>query len=68
MYDSNCNQLVRGIKKHPKCFRKTKYYEIFKDFDGSTGYHLVSKLNNSERLYLMGIAENLIKMREENKI
>ena len=60
MYDNNCNQLVKGIKKHPEDFKKTKYYKQFYDFDGSTGYHLYSRLNQEEKFRLRGAAQYLI--------
>ena len=34
-------ELVDLIKKHPKEFRTIRHHEIFEDFDGNTGYHLV---------------------------
>jgi len=49
MFDNNCNQLVRGIKKYPKEFKQTKYYYCFKEFDGSTGFDLYSKLNAKDK-------------------
>lgn len=27
--------------KHTAAFKKSKFYGLFKDFDGSTGYHLL---------------------------
>ena len=34
-------ELVGLIKKYPKEFKTIRHHEIFEDFDGSTGYHLV---------------------------
>lgn len=44
-FDNNCNQLVELMRKYPKLINKSKYSYCFYDFDGSTGFHLVSRLN-----------------------
>lgn len=36
-------ELVELIKKYPKEFRTIKHWELFKDFDGSTGFDLAKK-------------------------
>jgi hypothetical protein len=40
-YDDTCKRMVELIGK--KEFKKSTFYEDFKDFDGSTGYHLGEK-------------------------
>lgn len=40
-YDEWCKELAELQLKHPKeCASVKFYYKEFKDFDGSTGYHL----------------------------
>lgn len=63
MYDINCNQLVEYIKKYPKSFRKSNYHLIFKDFDGSTGFHLYKRLNKVQKSEMLSIALSLIKLK-----
>lgn len=36
-------ELAELIKKYPKEFQTIKHWEIFKDFDGSTGFDLAKK-------------------------
>ena len=62
MYDNNCNQLVKGIKKFPEAFKQTKYYYAFKGFTGETGFDLYSKLNTEDREKLEQQAEYLVLM------
>ena len=44
-FDQNSQQLIQMMQEHPKDFVKSKYYYVFNDFDGSTGYDLVRRLN-----------------------
>lgn len=48
-------ELVDLIKKYPKEFKTIKHWDVFKDFDGSTGYHLVDKAtpNLISKAYLL---------------
>lgn len=36
-------ELVALIKKYPKEFRTIRHWEIFKDFDGSTGFDIAKQ-------------------------
>ena len=51
MYDSNVKQLLDLMKKNKSILSNSKYANLFSDFDGSTGFHFVKKLQN-ERLEL----------------
>lgn len=56
-YDAICYQLVdMQSKADPKALKRTKYYYVFKDFDGHTGFHLISGLTNTDRCYIDGLA------------
>jgi regulator of sigma D len=44
-YDNTCKELV-SYMSCPE-FPDSCYYEFFKDFDGSTGFHLVKQLRGS---------------------
>lgn len=59
-YDSNEHQLMKLITKYPKQFKKTKYYEAFKDFDGNTGFDLFSKLSGEDQLDIRNTAEYVV--------
>ncbi len=60
-YDMNCNLLVRLQNKFRSSKKKSRYYYIFKDFDGSTGFDLIYKLNGKDYNRLMQKAEYLVK-------
>lgn len=47
-FDNNCKQLVEMQEANESEFDKTKYRYVFEDFDGSTGFHLTSRLNKSD--------------------
>lgn len=44
-FDSNCEQLRKLKDKYPNSYKKAKYSYAMKDFDGSTGFGFVEKLN-----------------------
>ncbi len=50
-YDGNSKQLVELIKTAPDAFRQSRYYKYFYDFNGSTGYHLTSRVKKDQELY-----------------
>lgn len=59
-YDSVSRQLVELQKQVSKeDFEKSKYYYAMRDFDGSTGFDIPSKLTEKDRQYLKTIAENV---------
>lgn len=60
-YDSISRQLVKLKNKYPKAFRESTYYYCFYDFDGSTGFHLYSRLTKYDKRYLTQIAYNVHK-------
>lgn len=45
-FDNNCNHLARLQKAYPKALKQSRYYYAMKEFDGSTGYGFVNKLNS----------------------
>ena len=52
MYDANCIQLAKLIKSYPKAYSKSKYCKEFKNYNPSTGYDLISKLNKRNLNYI----------------
>lgn len=59
-YDSICRQLVRMHKEYGD-IRNTEYGYVFYDFDGSTGFHLYSRLTQKDKDHLMRIAYHALK-------
>lgn len=52
-YDAIAQQLARMQKEvSEKELKKTTYYYAFYDFDGSTGFHLASRLKRKDKKYL----------------
>jgi meiotically up-regulated gene 157 (Mug157) protein len=47
-YDSNCKQLVEMIKDK-KAHKRSLYYYVTKDFDGTTGFDLFDRLNKEHK-------------------
>lgn len=61
-YESVVKQLIELQKKiDPKEFKKTTYYYVMHDFNGSTGFDLFYKLKPHDRNYLLGIATQVLK-------
>lgn len=56
-FDSISNQLVKLMKETPQSvLEKTRYWYCMYDFDGSTGFHLYSRLNEDDREQLENLA------------
>lgn len=57
-YDSIAYQLVEYMNTTPKkILEKTRYWYVFNDFDGSTGFYLQYRLNKEDKENLLKIAE-----------
>ena len=51
VYDHNAKQLMKYKKNKPNEFMKSRYYDLFYDYDGSTGMHLIDRIFSDEELY-----------------
>lgn len=59
-YDEISKQLVSMQHNVSKAdLARTTYYYVFKDFEGSTGFDLFSKLNVKDREFLSKIAKHV---------
>lgn len=59
-YDSIAYQLVEYMNTTPKeILEKTKYWYVFYDFDGSTGFYLPYRLTEEDKDYLYKIARQV---------
>jgi hypothetical protein len=70
VFDKNMKQLNKAIEGLPKTFKRTRYYEVFKDFNPSSGYYLIPRLKECSPVhyaYLLTIAEDIIKRRANEK-
>lgn len=57
-YDGFSRDLVELQKLYPKESKETPLYEAFKDWDGSTGFHITNRLNfNLKALYMIRLNE-----------
>lgn len=61
-FDKKAAVLVKLIKKYPEEVKNSEYYRAIYDFDGSTGFHLYSRLKKSQRRYLKQIARHVIRL------
>lgn len=61
-FDKKAESLVKLIKKYPEETKNSEYYRAIYDFDGSTGFHLYSRLKKSQRRYLKQIARHVIRL------
>ena len=61
-YDCIVKQLVELQNKAKKSEKeKSKYYYVFYDFEGSTGFYLYSRLNYEDKEYLTNLAAYILK-------
>jgi hypothetical protein len=64
-FDKWCYELVKLQQKYPKTTKKTDFYKVFKDFDGHTGYHLMTKLKEvggNWYIKIYGLARYLVSL------
>lgn len=61
-YDEIAKQLAEMQKPKTAIWiqNKTQYGYAFYDFDGTTGFHLWSRLREEDKAMIAGIAENII--------
>lgn len=66
-FDKKASALVKLMNKYPTETENSEYYRAVYDFDGSTGFHLYSRLKKSQRRYLKKIARNVLRLyKQEN--
>lgn len=62
-YDNLCRQLINLREEmSEKEYAKSEYFDVFDNFDGSTGFDLFHRLNTRQQKYLLLIAQNVIKI------
>lgn len=64
-FDEEARQLVKLQKQNKKDLNKSEYFYCMKDFDGSTGFDLFSRLKESDRIYLTHLAKYILKLYKE---
>lgn len=65
-YDQLCKDLIKLCEEDQEAFLNSQYYYAFYDFDGTTGYDLPYRLNDSDKERITTIAWHL-SHREESK-
>lgn len=62
LYDQFSEDLVKLQRLFPEESKAVEYYEEFKDFDGSTGFHLTTRLDfHHKALYMLRLHEEQLK-------
>ena len=64
VFDDVSHQLIRMAADNPKQYKKTRYYYMMKDFDGSTGFNLYLNLKKEDKDHLRNIAEYVKRLKE----
>jgi hypothetical protein len=63
MFDDLSKQFLEFKNKMQECeFKNTEYYELFKDFDGNTGFYLLDGLEAEHKAYLIKIAKYVLRL------
>lgn len=60
-FDDNEHQLVRMQREFPESAKQSRWWYIFKDFDGSTGFDLYKKCNEADKKLHMQYAQDTLK-------
>lgn len=58
-YDEYSKYLAKLIKLNQDIIKKCYYYYVIHDFDGTTGFHLRSRLTEEDNKYLTHLAYNI---------
>lgn len=58
-YDNLAHELVDRMRKCENV-KDSRYYYVFYDYDGSTGYHLYSRLTDADKELLMFISNTAL--------
>ena len=66
-FDVIAKQLYKVQKEHKDSALKSLYYYALHDFNGSTMFNVVQKLNRKDYAYLTEIALKVLKMYKEEK-
>lgn len=67
LFDYNSQHLMTYKKSHPEEYAKSKYHDVFKDFDGCTGFDLFRRLPTIHQHKYLDEAKHIIKIAKENK-
>jgi hypothetical protein len=66
-FDKMCRSLLKGIQ-YTKDYKRSDYFYVFYDFDGTTGFNLYHRLEDDDKEYLMNLAKYILKLsKKENK-
>lgn len=67
-YEQISHQYLRMAKTIGKeTLKKTRYYYVMKEYDGSTGNYIYKKLNSEDRRHLMMISKQLVWLQNGKK-
>lgn len=68
-FDKLCRLLVKKIEQYgPKKMAKTEYGYVFYDFDGSTGFDLINRLNKADREKIERIARYVLRLYKNDQV
>lgn len=65
-FDKICRKLLKGIQ-YTKDYKKSDYFYVFYDFDGTTGFQLYHRLEKDDKEYLMHLAKHIYKLYQKEK-
>lgn len=69
-WDNNAKEYLCFVKDHKNELKQSYYFDVFKEFEGNTGFDLMSKLkkmNEEHCHYLDEIAANLVSRKDLKK-
>ena len=59
-FDKHAKLLVEMQKEHKASAKKSQYWYVFHDFDGTTGFDLPHRLSDTDKEYLFKIANHVL--------
>jgi len=60
-FDATAKQLVKMQRENREAFKRSQYYYCMKDFDGTTGFYLYSRLTEKDKKIINSIIFSMIR-------
>lgn len=61
-FDNVSKLLLKLREENEEVYKKSQYYYVFNDFDGTTGFYIYDTLNAKDKEYLTKLANHVLRI------
>ena len=61
-FDNVSKLLLKLREENEEVYKKSQYYYVFNDFDGTTGFYIYDTLNTKDKEYLSKLANHVLRI------